>query len=86
MKYKGHSIDLGAIRRCGLLTLEGENDDISAPGQTYAAHALCRKLPAPMHSHYLQPGVGHYGVFSGSKWRNHIAGVVEKFIRQFEHT
>ncbi|MDR0677654.1 MAG: polyhydroxyalkanoate depolymerase [Holosporaceae bacterium] len=84
MKYKGHTIDLGSIRRCALLTLEGEKDDISAPGQTFAAHALCRNLPEKMHDHYLQPGVGHYGVFSGSKWRTYIAPKVEEFIKRFD--
>ena len=84
MKYKGQTIDLGSIRRCALLTLEGEKDDISAPGQTFAAHSLCKNLPAEMHGHYLQPSVGHYGVFSGSKWRSQVAPQVEKFIRKFD--
>jgi poly(3-hydroxybutyrate) depolymerase len=84
MKYKGQYINLGNIRHCAILTLEGEKDDISAPGQTLAAHALCKNLPADMHAHYLQPGVGHYGVFSGSKWRSQIAPQVESFIRKFD--
>ncbi|MDR1334402.1 MAG: polyhydroxyalkanoate depolymerase [Holosporaceae bacterium] len=84
MKYKGQAINLGSIRRCALLTLEGEKDDISAPGQTFAAHALCKNLPEEMHGHYLQPGVGHYGVFSGSKWRAKVAPQVEEFIKKFD--
>jgi poly(3-hydroxybutyrate) depolymerase len=84
MKYKGEKIDLGSIRRCALLTLEGENDDISAPGQTYAAHELCRNLPKEMHDHYLQPKVGHYGVFSGSRWRKEVAPKIEEFIKKFD--
>ncbi|MDR2158010.1 MAG: polyhydroxyalkanoate depolymerase [Holosporaceae bacterium] len=84
MKYKGQTVDLGSIRRCALLTLEGEKDDISAPGQTFAAHGLCKNLSADMQEHYLQPGVGHYGVFSGSKWRSKVAPVVEAFIRKFD--
>jgi poly(3-hydroxybutyrate) depolymerase len=84
MKYKGQTIDLGSVRRCALLTLEGEKDDISAPGQTFAAHALCKNLPKDMQDHYLQPGVGHYGVFSGSKWRANVAPKVEEFIRKFD--
>lgn len=84
MKYKGGKIDLGAIERTGLLAVEGERDDISAPGQCRAAVDLCTNLKDEMKSSYLQPGVGHYGVFSGSKWRNVIAGRVEEFIRKFD--
>ncbi|MDR3151631.1 MAG: polyhydroxyalkanoate depolymerase [Holosporaceae bacterium] len=85
MKYKGNTIDLSAIRNCALLTIEGEKDDISAPGQTFAAHGLCPNIPTDMRAHHLQPGVGHYGVFSGSKWRSQIAGKVEEFIAKFDH-
>ncbi|MBE6447255.1 MAG: polyhydroxyalkanoate depolymerase [Alphaproteobacteria bacterium] len=84
MKYKGQTINLKSIRRCALLTVEGEKDDISAPGQSFAAHALCSNLPKKMHDHYLQPGVGHYGVFSGSKWRTSVAPKVEEFIYKFD--
>ena len=84
MKYKDHIIDLGAIRRCALMTIEGEHDDISAPGQCYAAHDLAKNLPHDMHDHYLQPGVGHYGVFSGSKWRAYVAPKIEEFIKKFD--
>lgn len=84
MKYKGHTIDLKAIHRIALLTIEGEKDDISAPGQSYAAHELCSNLPKEMHDHHLQPGVGHYGVFSGSKWRAFVAPKIEEFIKKFD--
>jgi poly(3-hydroxybutyrate) depolymerase len=84
MKYTGHTIDLKAIRHCALLKIEGENDDISAPGQSFAAHALCKSLPEKMHGHHLQPGVGHYGVFSGSKWRSQVAPKIEEFIKKFD--
>lgn len=84
MKFKGRTIDLSNIRRIALLTVEGEKDDISAPGQSYAAHALCKNLPDEMHAHHLQPGVGHYGVFSGSKWRSFVAPVIEEFIFKFD--
>ena len=84
MKYKGHTIDLKAIRHCSLLTIEGEKDDISAPGQSFAAHGLCVNLPKDMQDHYLQPGVGHYGVFSGSKWRAFVAPKIEEFIQKFD--
>lgn len=85
MKYRGQLIDLNAIRSCALLTIEGEKDDISAPGQSFAAHALCKNLPKEMHGHHLQPGVGHYGVFSGSKWRSIVAAKIEDFIRKFDY-
>lgn len=84
MKYKGNTIDLKSIRNCALLTLEGENDDISAPGQTFSAHALCPNIPENKKEHYMQPGVGHYGIFSGSKWRNFVAPVVTKFIKKHD--
>ncbi len=84
MKYKGRTIDLKKIKHCPLLTVEGEKDDISAPGQSYAAHGLCSNLPAELHDHYLQPGVGHYGVFSGSKWRAFVAPKIEEFIFKFD--
>lgn len=84
MKYKGQTIDLRAIKNAALLVLEGEKDDISAPGQCYAAINLCENIPQDRKYSYLQPGVGHYGVFSGSKWRTIIAGKVEEFIRRFD--
>jgi len=85
MKYRGQTIDLGAIRNSALLTIEGEKDDIAAPGQSFAAHALCTNLPEEMHGHHLQLGVGHYGVFSGSKWRSTVAAKIEEFIRKFDY-
>jgi poly(3-hydroxybutyrate) depolymerase len=69
------------IRRTALLTVEAELDDISAPGQTIAAHDLCTGLPASMKRAHLEIGVGHYGVFSGRKWRNNIQPLVANFIR-----
>lgn len=84
MKYKGHRINLGAIQRCPLMTVEGEHDDISAPGQCYAAHDLAKNLSSDMHAHHLQPGVGHYGVFSGSKWRKFVAPKIEEFVQKFD--
>lgn len=79
MKHRGMPVDLSAIRRVGLLTVEGENDDISGIGQTLAAQDLCRSLPQSMKANYLQEKVGHYGVFNGSRFRN---GVVPR-IREF---
>jgi len=63
-----------------LLTVEGERDDICAIGQTLAAQDLCTGLKPYMRTHYVQPGVGHYGVFSGKRWQNHIYPVVRDVI------
>lgn len=80
LDYRGQRIDPGLIRRTALLTVEGERDDICAVGQTSAAHDLCSGLRPHMKRHYLQAGVGHYGVFSGRKWENQIYPQVRAFI------
>jgi len=81
MKHRGNTVDLSAIRNVALLTVEGENDDISGVGQTEAAQRLCINIPAEKRMHYLQPKVGHYGVFNGSRFRNEIAPRIVDFIR-----
>jgi polyhydroxyalkanoate depolymerase len=80
LDYRGERIDCGLIKRTALLTVEGERDDICAVGQTAAAHDLCTGLRPHMKRHYLQAGVGHYGVFSGRKWENQIYPQVRSFI------
>ena len=80
MTYRGRMIDPGMIERVALLTVEGENDDISGVGQTEAAHTLCPNIPAEMKVHYLQPAVGHYGVFNGSRFRSEIAPRIADFV------
>ena len=80
MKHRDEVIDLKAITRCGLMTVEGEKDDISGVGQTQAAHDLCVNIPESRKQHYLQMGVGHYGVFNGSRFRSEIAPRIGKFI------
>ncbi|MGV1916675.1 polyhydroxyalkanoate depolymerase [uncultured Agrobacterium sp.] len=72
MMHRGRAVDPTAIRTVALFTVEGENDDISGVGQTRAAHDLCLNLPADKRRHYMQPDVGHYGVFNGSRFRNEI--------------
>jgi polyhydroxyalkanoate depolymerase len=72
LTWRGRRVDPGAIRRTALVTVEGERDDICAPGQTLAAQDLCTRLRPYMRTHLVQPGVGHYGVFSGRRWQNHI--------------
>lgn len=76
----GRAVNPGAIRKTALLTVEGEKDDVCAVGQTSAAHALCSGLRPHMKRHHLQPGVGHYGVFSGSKWEQQVYPQVRNMI------
>ncbi len=73
-----------AIRKTALLTIEGEFDDISGNGQTAAAHDLCTGLPAKMRDHFLVPKVGHYGIFSGRRWREVIYPHIRDFIRKHD--
>ena len=80
LTYKGRRVNPGAIRKTALLTVEGEKDDICAPGQTVAAHDLCTGLKPYMKRHHLQAGVGHYGVFSGRRWENQIYPMVRNLM------
>jgi poly(3-hydroxybutyrate) depolymerase len=75
----------GAIKKTALLTIEGELDDISAPGQTRPALDLCTGLDSTMKKTHLQIGVGHYGIFNGRKWRESILPVVSGFMREHAH-
>jgi poly(3-hydroxybutyrate) depolymerase len=81
MTHRGKPVDPSKIRRVALLTVEGEHDDISGLGQTEAAHKLTPNLPADKKAHYMQPSVGHYGVFNGSRFRAEIAPRISDFIR-----
>ena len=80
LRFRGRRVDPGAIRRTALLTVEGERDDICAIGQTVAAQDLCTGLRPYMKTHHVQPGVGHYGVFSGRRWSQQIYPVVRGHI------
>jgi poly(3-hydroxybutyrate) depolymerase len=80
MIHRGHRVDPGAITKVAMFTIEGEHDDITGLGHTRAAHELVVHLPSEMRAHYLAPGVGHYGVFNGSRWRADIAPRVADFI------
>ncbi|SEG43430.1 polyhydroxyalkanoate depolymerase [Bosea lathyri] len=80
MMHRDKPVDLKAVRRVALMTVEGENDDISGVGQTQAAHDLCPNIPADKRVHYLQKGVGHYGVFNGSRFRSEIAPRISDFM------
>ncbi|HTJ62849.1 MAG TPA: polyhydroxyalkanoate depolymerase [Alphaproteobacteria bacterium] len=72
LTYRGRPVNPGVIRRTALLTVEGDKDDICAVGQTAAAHELCSTLRPHLRRHHLQPGVGHYGTFSGKRWNGQI--------------
>jgi poly(3-hydroxybutyrate) depolymerase len=89
MTHRGKRVDPAAIRRVALLTIEGEKDDISGVGQTEAAHRLCVNIPADRKAHYLQLGVGHYGVFNGSRFRSEVAPRMADFMlthnRRYNH-
>jgi poly(3-hydroxybutyrate) depolymerase len=85
MTHRGRPVNPADIRRTGLLTIEGEHDDISGVGQTEAAHRLCVNIPAHRQAHWLQPGVGHYGVFNGSRFRSEIAPRIADFVLSMGH-
>jgi poly(3-hydroxybutyrate) depolymerase len=82
--WRGRAVDPAAIRDTALLTVEGAQDDLCSPGQTEAAHGLCTGIPAHRRRHHLQDGVGHYGVFAGSRWESEIYPVVRAFIADHE--
>jgi poly(3-hydroxybutyrate) depolymerase len=81
MTHRGTPVDPSKIKNVALLTIEGENDDISGLGQTEAAHRLTPNLPAEKKAHHMQRAVGHYGVFNGSRFRAEIAPRIADFIR-----
>ena len=78
--YRGRTVDCGAIRRTALMTVEGERDDSCSVGQTMAAQDLCSNVRLARRVHHIQTGVGHYGVFSGSKWNQQIYPRVREMI------
>jgi poly(3-hydroxybutyrate) depolymerase len=84
MKYRSEIVDCSAIRKTAIMTIEGERDDICGVGQTEAAHDLCTGVPADEHYHYLQLGVGHYGVFNGTRFRTEIQPRIREMIRTIE--
>ena len=81
MHHRGTLVDPSKVHRVALMTVEGEKDDISGIGQTEAAQTLCSHLPDGLRAHHLQPGVGHYGVFNGQRFRSEILPEIRAFIR-----
>jgi poly(3-hydroxybutyrate) depolymerase len=82
LEVAGRRIDPSAIRRTALLTVEGARDDLCSPGQTFAAHGLCTGIPDARKRHHLQENVGHYGVFSGSRWERDVYPVLRDFVAE----
>ena len=78
--HRNQKIDPGKITQTALMTIEGERDDISGVGQTEAAQDLCIALPPEKKLHHLQEGVGHYGVFNGSRFRREIVPRIVEFV------
>lgn len=83
--HRDEYVDCRAIENCALMTVEGERDDICGLGQTEAAQGLCARIPEELKVHYVQPGVGHYGVFNGTRWHTEIQPRIREFIRTAEH-
>ncbi len=81
MMHRGRKVDCTAIRKTAIMTVEGERDDICGLGQTEAAHGLCPNVPVDEHYYYVQPGVGHYGVFNGTRFRTEIQPRIREMIR-----
>src|SRR5262249_53519623 len=81
MTWRVSPVEPHAITSTALMTVEGELDDISAPGQTVAAHDLCSAIAPDKRRHLLQKGVGHYGIFNGRKWQTEIMPEIRAFIR-----
>lgn len=78
---RGQRVAPEDIKKTALFTIEGELDDISGSGQTQAAHELCRNIPAAQQQHLTVEGAGHYGIFSGRRWREQVAPRIAAFIR-----
>lgn len=81
MTHRGRPVRPETVTKTALMTVEGEKDDISGLGQTQAAHDLCTGLNPSQRVHYVQPDVGHYGVFNGRRWQDEIAPKVAAFFR-----
>jgi poly(3-hydroxybutyrate) depolymerase len=85
LTWRGVPVNPQAIQKTALFTVEGEKDDISPLGQTYAAQQLCTSLSNSKRSHYEQKGAGHYGIFSGHRWRDLIRPQISEFIESHDH-
>ncbi|GGY53346.1 esterase [Bacterioplanes sanyensis] len=84
MQHRGHPVTLAAIENMALMTVEGELDDITGRGQTAAALVLCRNVDNAQKRHFEVEGVGHYGIFNGRRFRQHIAPEVKDFMHKHQ--
>lgn len=84
MTFRGEPVDFAAIEDMALLTIEGGEDGFCPPGQTEAAHRIITGIPGNRRAHHIQEGVGHYGVFSGSRFQNEIYPVIRDFVAKAE--
>lgn len=82
MMFEDKQIDTKSVKNVALLTIEGENDDITGNGQTKAAHDVLSNIPDSMKLHYEQPEVGHYGIFNGRRFRQEVSPVIKSFIQK----
>jgi poly(3-hydroxybutyrate) depolymerase len=80
LSWHGQTVDCRAIEETALLTIEGADDDVAAPGQTRAAHDLCPHLPARLHQHLTVPTCGHFSLIHGRRWRNDVLPAIEHFL------
>lgn len=80
LTFRDERVDVAAVERTALFTIEGERDDISGLGQTRAAHKLATRLPEAMREHLEQAGVGHYGLFNGRRFRTEVAPRIKAFM------
>ncbi len=83
-EHRGVRVDPAAIRRAALMTIEGEKDDITGLGQCKAAHDLCVNIPEERRMHHVQPGVGHYGIFNGTRFQQEIVPLIGRFIARHD--
>ncbi len=81
--FEGEAVNFEAIDKTALLTVEGADDDICGLGQTEAAQTICKNVPKSLRRHHVQQGAGHYGIFSGSKFRKHIRPLITDFIHKY---
>ena len=81
--YRGKSVDSSVVTKVALMTIEGENDDITGAGQTEAAQQILSGIPSEHKQHYIQPDVGHYGVFNGKRFRQEIGPKIKQFIAKY---
>jgi len=80
MTHRDRAVRPEAIGNTALMTVEGGRDDITGPGQTFAAHGLCGSIPEELRRHHVEADAGHYGIFSGRRWRESVAPAVEGFL------